>query len=199
MRGHDMPDIHERRVQAQITRSSTVWDTASLVSSRAEKALLQVTPNIIREDVCVEGLNGSTYYRSSLGDGQAALLEDDTKLKSISQELSATSRPDESWTWEAKVWMFIAPDRAHVRVTARTRIVADGIASALSAALGRPAGSEARSEDLVPSVDPPHSATSSSSSDWIRRTWRDHTAAFVITVTGGLVVAALLLALGLQP
>lgn len=45
---------------------------------------------------------------------------------------------------------------------------------------------------------PSPSSARPGSTSWLSRTWRDHTATFVVTVAGGLVVAALATWLGLQ-
>jgi hypothetical protein len=213
-------DLFKASKRVSVPPDADMWRLTSHVGDVMERALAHARqPRKVEADKTIMvTADESRIGRSTYDELQAAVQEHDLEPRLLSKRLVVQEDEHGLSLTELWIWGFF---RSHggphldVDLSGPNRVIVDGLAAVAERTLHKIEADGFRIAEptraLPSTVDtpsnPPAMETSTSlaapasseegASAWIKRTWRDHTMTFLITVIGGLAVVALAVWLGI--
>ncbi|MFJ2370595.1 hypothetical protein [Microbacterium sp. NPDC087665] len=181
----------------------SIWDLVEHLAIYARHTLELLPGRIHKASFTVRDKTGSQLTRNSMPELREAVRANHLDVSYFYASVNLAAPGALPWHDDTAVtvWADLGAgekiDRARVEIESTNKIQADGVHAQMRKEVEHiRQDPELPSHAVKPVADAQPSTTASAS--WLSRTWRDHTATFVVTVLGGVVVAVLAALLGLQ-
>ncbi|MDO8151712.1 hypothetical protein [Isoptericola sp. b408] len=209
-----MEDVFKATVEARLPKQYSTWAAFDVVQRKIIGALDDVPGDVRPGMLNVVDSSGSELHRGSLQEAREAAEEHEFYPERLSQVIEVVDTSEGILPIpqaRAQVFYFeIYNGDRHLQVTvsASKRVLCAGLERAAQTAFEKielEAGVEEKQHQIGEGVEEPQAsghvlseaASREVESKWLARTWRDHTATFVLTVLGGVAVLVLAAWLGL--
>ncbi|WP_336633325.1 MULTISPECIES: hypothetical protein [unclassified Microbacterium] len=215
-------------IRLDVPPGMSIWDVVDNFATYARHTLESLPGRIHKADFTVWDKSGSNLTRQSIAELREAVRTHHLDVKYFYGSVHLAAPGALPWHADTaiSVWADLAerekPDRVRIEIESTNKIQMDGVHTQIrneaehfqqhselapkvvqitQAGVVPPARATTPPDAPTPTTAhtiPSASVAHSTPPSWLSRTWRDHTAMFVVTVVGGLVVAALGTWLGLH-
>lgn len=207
-----MADKFSASIRTPVPSGMDMWAVLDAARERMSSALVEVTGFVVEDDVWVTASDDSRIQRATVEEARAAAHEYDFEIRHVWQSLDALSpdaHPVAAPETSVQLWLMrvAAAPELHIDIQAKSPLVRDGLAGAATRFAKRvEAGSPVLPTNIpgAPSADAGQAdpfeepvRDTPAEPGWLKRTWRDHTAAFIVTVLGTIAAAIIVANLGL--
>lgn len=184
------------------------WVVYRLAVERMSTALSHLPGELRLGEVSVRDKDGSRVTRGSIEDAHVAVVKYDIQVSMVSQTLTVAPKGSmailDDVDADVIIWLLVDSEKIDIDVKAQSPLVRDGLAAAASAFARRiaetppslPFEAVSAANGDAPAVptgpakvlSQPEVERAAAQQSWWRRSWRDHTVVFLVTVIGGVAV-----------
>lgn len=204
-----MSDMFRTEIEHQFPHGTSMWDVIARVVDYLSDLLSSRTGTLNRSEFRGSDPQASTVTRGSIAELQSALRSHHIAVETVHVSLGLADDPERPWSESTKVELRVwftgrsIESRVDLKIASTDKVVLVGLKTQIESELelistemsaqNPPAVTAGRGSFPVIGGLPADRVREPSRSrenmrDWVVRTWRDHTATFVTTTVGGLLV-----------